>query len=272
LQTITGTASEQTLLLGLNRIGDGYRIVNANHTLIESAAGHLLAMQFTGTGLITQVKQEGEHRLDYYQFDYAATNGALLLTQSTPFYGDLIASNGSLLWVRYGDLISTLHVTSSGFVANLGTTLSEPMIASQSHGNDLLVLTESGLSRFGIQVERLPSVSQTSFIALKDQTGFIANDFELLTWNDSEIERHQLQSDGSLVSFGAMPLDGRVIDSAIDGTIIWIKVVNTLGSHWQAYQAGELVGVLPSTAKVDGRAFASNRAYFSHPLFKLAIC
>ena len=132
-------------------------------------------MYYTGTALVIQVVDQGQHRIDYYPIE----NNAISSVQSTEISGNLIAGEGNVLWVQYGQLISAINVVSNGFLPVTGININEPIISTQSHGQDLFVLTESGILRYGLSLSNIPTIEQQSFTLLENQDGFIVNNQSL---------------------------------------------------------------------------------------------
>ena len=125
---LNAVASNQALIIGINRLDGGHRIVNSMETLVHSEEGQIISLQNSRTGLVVHVIEQGAHRIDFYEFK----GDGLGPVQSTSFHGELIASNGNVIWVRHGELISTMTVTPDGFVLTPGINLQEPII---SHGS-----------------------------------------------------------------------------------------------------------------------------------------
>jgi hypothetical protein len=256
---VNGAAAPDEIIFAINRLDGGYRLATANATLFESISGEIIQLQNSGTGLAAHILQQGEHRLLFFAFD----NGSINQPISAPLFGQLIASAGNTLWVSHGELISAYTATATDFVSVLGKGVSQTIVASQVSGKDILVLSDDGITRLSVEISNTPRISQTSFVALPNQLGFVVNGAEIVSWSSDQIQRHELQADGSLIAIAGQdtPLSGNVRGYSIDGELVWLKLGDQFGARWQAYLAGELVGVLKSEDVGDDRSFTSNRAY-----------
>jgi len=102
MAAIPGLASNEQLVVGINKLGGGYRIANGTETLFEESAGELQKMLFSGTALVTQVNVNGETRLQYYALNQSGTLDAPI---SHIQYGQLISASGNTVWFNYKQLI-----------------------------------------------------------------------------------------------------------------------------------------------------------------------
>jgi len=259
IESIAGFAREKELVMGINRLDGGYRIATATKTLFEVNEGQLINLIYTGTGLVAQVKVNGQHQLDFY----ALENTTFKAAQSQLIYGDVIAASGNTVWIKHGDLISATSVTRTGFVPVAGLSLREPLVAAHTHGNYLFVLTDSGLYQYNVSLEDIPKVNQAYYIAVPDQQGFIVQNNKLLVWSHTEITRYQLLENGGLSapSNNVTEINGSVITSRLDGNLTWLKVSTEKGLQWQAYLGNELIGLLPEDNMRGDRVFVAQRGY-----------
>ncbi|MCI2285233.1 hypothetical protein L3081_19955 [Colwellia sp. MSW7] len=257
IDAMVGFTSDSELLMGINRLDGGYRIATASETLFDVSEGQLINLIYTGTGIVAQVKVNGQHQLDFY----ALENTRFKAAQSQLIYGDILGASGNTIWVKYGDLIGATTVTNNGFVPVAGLSLREPLLAAHTKGNYLVVLTESGLYQYNIDLQNIPQVHQTSYVALPDQLGFSLKDNQLLVWNNTKLTRYQLLNDGSLLTpnDNVTEISGNVLASRLDGNITWLKVDTDKELQWQAYLGNELVGLLPEEQLRDDRLFTANR-------------
>jgi len=147
-------------------------------------------------------------------------------------------------------------------VPTLASSINEPIVAVRAQGDDLLVLTDSGLATYQTSLTTEPRVERSNFVALSGQLGFeLLPNNELLSWTNNMLSRFVIQSDGGLASSVTTALAGQVIDSVTDGKLAWLKLRNVDGVSWLAYRNGELLGRVSASNEFEQRLFTAGRAY-----------
>lgn len=246
---IPGASSDNELVFAVNDQSAGFTLRQGAQVIDQANSGSMEYLEYSGSGLVTQVLIEGNQELRYYpqltvntitdiSFGSALTTVAL---------GDIVASSGNLVWVAHGDLLSAFTISETGWVEAAGVNLAETAIGYQAQGDTLLVLTDSGLYQYGIALNDIPSVVQQFFTALPDQQGFNILGNDLSVWNTESLSIFRLNSDGTLIqpSDNEISLAQTPVASVRDGELLWLATFNEDGDReWLAYIGTELVGRL----------------------------
>jgi len=246
------------IIFGVNRASGGYRVVTSQQQLVSQNTGQLLDVKTSGSRVLLRVRDNGVERLDLFK----PTASGLVALSSDVLNGRLLELAGSTVWLEYGEQISASLSSESGLVPALTADLIEPIIDVSAQGDDLLVLTESGLAHYQLSIGNVAKVGQSNFVALEGYSGFtILPGNELFAWTNSTVSRFSMQLDGGLSSALTSPLDGQVIGAETDGKLAWIKVRTNDGVNWLAYLNGELVGRSAASSEFEQRIFTAGRGY-----------
>ena len=266
MQVVPGLSDPgDNLFVAINDRDGGYRIDAGGATQASDSDGEILQLQWSGALLLAEINRGGQRELRQWRL----LDGAL--TEASPFAlnGTLIAASGDTVFVQNGRSLFAYVLDGNLSLAVLGVAINETILHSAVESDRLLLLSESGLYVYRIDVDEAPKLQRLAFIALPDQSGFAVEGDRLFSWNDSELQLHQLIeiNDENSIELALTLIEQTDLDVAVDGAarfdgeLLWLPVHrgDAQGVQWRAYRYTELVGILPASHADIG--FAGDRAY-----------
>jgi hypothetical protein len=255
---LPGMLNDESLIVAFNNRNGGFRLQSGTLLLAQHASGKVQFLSANGTGLVVQTQSQGQSELLHFPLEA----GSLGVEQRYTLSGQVIGTEGKLLWLRQGDFITANFINETQLLPVAGIPLNEPVLYQQVVADKLYVLTGSGLYRFGVKNDTVPTVKQELFVSLPDQHGFVSNGEDLTTWSGDKISMYRFLNDDSLVSLHSLEklATDQVMQARLDDEISWLRVVhNDQTIDWEAYLNGELVALLPEPS--EHAVFTSGALY-----------
>src|SRR5690606_25510402 len=242
---IPGAGREEELLVAFNNRSGGYRLVAGSRVVDSAAQGEIIALEYSGTALFMQIRQNGDEYIKRYPLTGTGLAGVSDTWATT---GEFLGVSGETVWLRYGNALSAETMVEQTLVPVLGHTVLEPIHAYQISGNVMYGLSDAGLYQFEIAVEELPFIEQSHFVALPDQDNFLVLGDEIFTWQDELLTHYEMLPDGALANISSSMLPGAIERVISDDELLWVRINHADGPQWLAIENDNIVAVFATSS------------------------
>jgi hypothetical protein len=228
---------------------DGGWELRSTSSTIDSAAGELVNLVWTGAGVAAEERLGGDRNLVFWPLQ-GGTLGAAVRTACT---GELVGGSGHDLFTRHGTLFGAMQYTPSGFVQAAGRAVAGPVRAATVFADRLYVLSASGnLRAFRVGGDSFFALEQVFVTTIASAEGLVVDREHVWTWQGSQLHRYELLrpdagqgvTEGEIIDHGVVDARGQIRHAVSDGELLWVLADGPYkDGTWQAWRDGELVAL-----------------------------
>jgi hypothetical protein len=195
---------------------------------------------FSGTALLAEVT-EGQQQ-STYRWQRGESQWQAPVVRALP--GNAIAVQGDRAWRQLGATIQSWHFSQGDWIDSAGLTIAEPVKATATVGDALLLLTASGLQVLDVDTSGVPKVHRVALFARADAQGMTATTDRIYVWQDNALDVLSLNAAGELAALHSVEVTGNIDDvMATDDDIIRVTATQANQTQWWWFENDALRGI-----------------------------
>ena len=175
-----------------NHADGGYALRSSTTVFVSEDSGRVQSLRFDGRGLVVEFKRGGDLWLRYLPVNgNGFANGI-----ERRIAGEVLAANGGLVYLAYGNTLAALVATGDGFQELNGLTLNEPVVVTAQRAQQLFVLAGDTLTIVEPSVDGSPALQVVSSSTFPQAEQMVRVEGNLWALRDGELWSYPLNGAG----------------------------------------------------------------------------